>query len=349
MRTARFVPHLRAGITLVELLVVLTVISIILALALPALNRVREQSRRIHCVSNLRQIGIALARYHDVHQCFPWGAGVGDMLDETKPRRRFSAHAMLLPFLGYQHVYNAINFEVPPFHPDPFWNASRTALAGPNATAALAKIEVFICPSDSGVRKMDERGLHPWGHTNYRSCQGSNMDIFRGNGLFGTALVHSYRDVVDGTAFTAAFSEKLVGDDNPERISLLRDLFFNGQDHGDADGLRRWCRSVDPFSDPRVQHDSDTGQNWLEANMNWTRYNHVDTPNQKSCKNRWLTSFGAMMTATSAHTGGVNVLFADGHVAFVSETIDLGIWRAFGTHGGGEGIPADADQYVQQF
>lgn len=328
----------RRAFTLIELLVVLAIIGLLLALLLPAIAAARAAARRTQCRANLKQIGVALHSYHSAYQVLPFGAGADPTVDRTAPHRLYSAHSQLLPYLGYESAYNSINFLVRPFFPDPDATASRLALDGPNATAALIKIGLFLCPADTGSYEMDLRELHPWGHTNYRSCNGSTWSAGNGDGLFGQISSTRFAAVTDGLAHTAAFSEKLIGDDDRNRISPLTDLWFDGSDHGDQEGLLQWCRALKPESTPGLMQDSDTGQNWLRANMNWTRYNHVELPNQKSCKNRLLTIFGVSMVATSNHSGGVNVLLADGSVHFISDQLELRIWRALGTISGQEPI-----------
>lgn len=73
-----------------------------------------------------------------------------------------------------------------------------------------------------------------------------------------------------------------------------------------------------------------------------TLYNHIMPPNQPSCNfvAGTLSSVGSSVTATSLHPGGVNTLFADGHVQFVKESIDAKVWRAIGTRNGGEVVSA---------
>ncbi len=328
----------RRAFTLLELLVVLAIVGLLLALLLPAIAAARAAARRTQCRANLKQIGVALNSYHSAYQVFPFGAGADPNVDRSSPHRLYSALSQLLPYLGSEAVFNAINFQVPPFFPDPDATASRLALAGPNATAALTKIGMFLCPADSGGYEMDLRELHPWGHTNYRSSNGSTWSAGPGDGLFGQVSSTRFSDVLDGTSHTAAFSEKLIGDDDRKRIGVLTDLWFDGNDHGHQEGLNAWCRALEPESTPGLMQDSDTGQNWLRANMNWTRYNHVELPNRKSCKNRGLTVFGVSMAASSNHAGGVNTLFADGSVRFVTDEIELVVWRALGTIRGGESV-----------
>ena len=324
------------GMTLVEMLVVVAIIGLLLALAVPALIRARAAARAAACANNLRQLGIGLHAYHQTHRTLPYGAGPGDMILKDR-RRRFSALSLLLPYIGYENVYNLINFQLPPFWPDPNYNASTTALAGPNATAALSRIGLFLCPSDGGHERLRRAG-HPWGQTNYRTCMGSTWDIYAEDGLFPAFRGYSLDEVADGLSQTAAIAEKLVGDGSEAVVTWNRDFFPLMFDAGSSEGLREHCRQLDIMRYQNQYHDSDTGQNWLEANPNWTRYNHLDTPNQKSCKNRWLTTFGSLLAPTSNHGGYVHVLFADGSVHKITNDIQLDVWRALGTINGEESV-----------
>lgn len=111
----------RRGFTLPELLATLTVIGILVALLLPAVQTAREAARRMSCANNLSQIGVALHNYHDLHRVLPFGCGtdydgivssLGTLSD-----RRYSAHSQLLPQLDRAKVYQRIDFHVAPFHP----------------------------------------------------------------------------------------------------------------------------------------------------------------------------------------------------------------------------------------
>src|SRR5438128_8139769 len=94
----------RRAFTLIELLVVLAIIAILIALLVPAVQKVRDAAARVQCLSNLRQIGTALHNYHDVHKGFPpagtYGLGVGD----------WSIHARLLPFIEQEPLHRQIDF-----------------------------------------------------------------------------------------------------------------------------------------------------------------------------------------------------------------------------------------------
>lgn len=128
----------REAFTLIELLVVLAIIGILVGLLLPAVQYARESARRARCQNRLRQLGIALAAYHDAVGCLPFGyacdkrmPGCGGV---TGTAEMWSGLAMVLPQLGSEAIYNTLNFNLPPSHPA-------------NRTGVMASIELFVCPS----------------------------------------------------------------------------------------------------------------------------------------------------------------------------------------------------------
>jgi prepilin-type N-terminal cleavage/methylation domain-containing protein/prepilin-type processing-associated H-X9-DG protein len=328
MRTIR-----KQGITLIELLVVVAVIGVLAALLLPAVQHVRETSRRTQCTSHLRQIGVGLQNYQGAHRVFPFGVGAdADRAGSsfTSPdSRRFSLHSQLLPYLEQMPVYAMIDFRVQPFYPDTTGDPAVVTGQGPNEEAAQTHISVLLCPSDTNRLK------RPWGPTNYRSCNGSTWSGRRGDGMFGQVTAIRPADVKDGLSNTAAFSERIAGDDDRSHIDLDSDL-FGLPALWTEETLRNWCGELDEQQAASLPiQDSNGGMTWLEGNMNWTRYNHLLPPGRPSCKGE-KTWDGVAMTANSRHPGGVNVLWGDGAVRFVSETIDSATWTAVGTIAGGE-------------
>jgi prepilin-type N-terminal cleavage/methylation domain-containing protein len=103
----------RSAFTLIELLVVIAIISVLMAMLLPAVQKVREAANRGKCANNLKQIGIALHHYHDVFGMFPPGKGVvPGMPPAAMPR--WSPHARILPYIEQTNVYQQLDFNYPP-------------------------------------------------------------------------------------------------------------------------------------------------------------------------------------------------------------------------------------------
>ncbi len=330
----------RCGLTIIEILVVVFIIGVLIGLLMPAVQMAREASRRMSCSSNLKQIGLALSNYHSTHRVLPFGCGPDDdRLASTLGSlnaRRYSAHSQLLPFIDQQNVWETINFNIAPFHP--FINSgvgnieiiNSGGLAAENGAAAVTVIPTFICPSDI------DRLEIPWGHNNYRSCNGSSWQGRNGNGSFGQVSAVRFRDISDGLSNTALFSERCKGTPNQDSFDYLSDLYDIKGIWSEAT-FRDFCLSLSPETAQAYNQNIDSGQNWLEGNFNWTRYNHGVPPNRVSCKNGF-TWDGVFMAASSRHNGGVNMLLADGSARFVSESVDITIWNGLGTIGGGETV-----------
>src|SRR5438309_1124350 len=119
MRDVGTVPRRRGGFTLIELLVVIAIIAVLIALLLPAVQAAREAARRISCVNNLKQIGLALHNYHEASGTFPpgyasyWRLDSGDAgtaEDDLGPGWAWGS--MILPQMEQTPLYNAINFSL---------------------------------------------------------------------------------------------------------------------------------------------------------------------------------------------------------------------------------------------
>jgi hypothetical protein len=177
----------------------------------------------------------------------------------------------------------------------------------------------------------------PWGPNNYRACSGSSWDGRKGNGMFGQITSTRPRDVKDGLSHTAAFSERIRGDDDNSQIDLDSDLFGLAAPWTE-ETLRDWCAQLDEVQAAALPiQDSNGGMTWLEGNMDWTRYNHLLPPGSPACKGE-ITWDGVAMPANSRHRDGVHLLLGDGGVKFVGLSVDADVWRALGTTGGGETV-----------
>lgn len=324
----------RRGLTLIELLIAISIIGILIALILPAVQAAREAGRRLQCQNNLKQIGLALANYQTARGVFPFGVG------GAGPRGwlpRWSAHSQLLPWLEHEALFHSLNFDLVPWgHDDRF--------SPPNRTALGTQLSVFLCPSDwDGIG--EEFGL---AHNNYRACAGTklwNLTIGspagtgRNDGAFWFQSAVRPSAMRDGAAATALFSERCLGDSG--QADPRGDYYYWDEpsvelcDRSAPDRTRRYAFGQIEWS----------GQRWADGNMLYTRYQHVLTPNRPSC------NFGdddfsgpAVVTATSRHDGGVNLLSGDGAVHFVRDGIAPTVWRAMATIAGAEPVAPDYDR-----
>ena len=309
----------RKGFTLVELLVVIAIIGSLVGLLLPAVQAARESARRSQCGNHIKQLGAALHNYASTARGFPSGRNSNNI----------STHAFLLPFIEQVDLFSKID-------PTRTWN-------DPIHTAvASTKISTFRCPSDpaSGLPAF-------YGGNNYRFNQGSNIlwgnpptdpadpqfGMAAPNGIFYLDSRIRFEDILDGTSSTAAISEHGIGDFT-NGVSTRTDTFWPQTFPATPDEAARQCESLDPVN-LSFQRFSNVGGPWLYGYHSTTIYFHVSGPNQRSCM---YPPGRIMTTAKSDHAGGVILGMCDGSTRFISNNINLSVWRSIGTRGQGEVI-----------
>jgi prepilin-type N-terminal cleavage/methylation domain-containing protein/prepilin-type processing-associated H-X9-DG protein len=356
----------RSGFTLIELLVVIAIIGILIALLLPAVQKIREAAARMSCQNNLKQIGLASHNYESAAGYLPPGSA------DRPPGSSSEASilALVLPYMEQSNKYNQFDFN----------HDVNGSLS--NDAARKQDVKSYLCPSDGAGGGIDYGG-GLYGRSNYygnigttadtRSTESNRVGIF--NFQFGAALPDGSRkvtthvrilDISDGTSNTAMFSETkrstvnggswpVHGDAyNPTNIYLLPGTdagwspytpmfgpLFNQTTPGAIFvGMTYRCNSWDYGPTSRISY---RGWQYYRNIPEMQTYSHTVPPNYKGydCGDYSITM--AHIAARSFHTGGVNVGFADGSVHFISDTISFATWQALGTRAGGEVL--DSSQY----
>jgi prepilin-type N-terminal cleavage/methylation domain-containing protein/prepilin-type processing-associated H-X9-DG protein len=138
----------KTGFTLVELLVVIAIIGILIALLLPAVQAAREAARRAQCTNNLKQIGLALHNYHDVHNSFPFSVMVHVVSNQLQNAQGWGV--TVLPFMEQTALYSRYDSRFPPLSPAAIPNPLPNQQPFINIGVTSTVVPTFICPSAPG-------------------------------------------------------------------------------------------------------------------------------------------------------------------------------------------------------
>jgi len=309
----------RFGFTLIELLVVIAIIAILVALLLPAVQQAREAARRSSCKNNLKQLGLAMHNYHDVHTLFPYGHQQELYAGQTK--RRDCWFQRILPFIEQANKYDLYEgyASTNAYEGEYIHRITNNGIIGP--------IGVMSCPSDPNSPGRGGNGSTRAFQSNYAVCAGigsartidpttfiitvTNRNVANTNshtGLFYMNSASKMRDCKDGTSNTLLASEGIV---RSNTVAAWGELggHWGGAPHG-----------AFAFSAGEVPNSSvpDRVYSCKETLV-------PGAPNGAPCEDR-NAGGGRWNYARSYHTGGVQVALADGSVTFISENIDRQTW-----------------------
>ena len=298
-----------SGFTLIELLVVIAIIAILIALLLPAVQQAREAARRTQCKNNLKQLGIALHNYHDMHRTLP--PGYVSLYDgsgtDTGPGWGWCS--FLLPEMDQSTAYQRINFNL-------------GIESASNSNVRVLTFTAFQCPSDDlrnawSARRYDPATGAPLdvicdvGATNYVGMYGISEPGVDGEGIFFRNSKVNFKDITDGLSQTIA-----VG----ERSHRLGEATWTGSVTGAL-------LAGDP-SDGIGQLVPEHGSGMVLGHAG-ERHGPGDP---RSDANQFY----------SRHSGGgVQFLFADGHVSFLSSSLDYRTYLALSTRAASDTVNGD--------
>jgi prepilin-type processing-associated H-X9-DG protein len=238
---------------------------------------------------------------------------------------------LVLPYLDQSPRYNAINHS----------QNALLSLGTSNSTCLSLRCSSLLCPADPYVVSS---GWIPNGSSSYAGCIGSgaNSDITDAKGVFGSMRPLTYEGITDGSSSTAAVSEFLVG--VRQQTFPLRSLYKPDDYSSDgANNLSQFEARCTSLSRETPSEQSLKGKYWMLGSLAYTLYDNTLSINSPSCFNTVKSTYVHLaISASSLHPGGANVLFVDGHVKFVSQSISSSVWRAAGTRSGGEVISSEA-------
>jgi prepilin-type N-terminal cleavage/methylation domain-containing protein/prepilin-type processing-associated H-X9-DG protein len=295
----------RRAFTLVELLVVIAIIGVLVALLLPAVQAARESARRMKCQSNLKQLGLALQNYHDLHGRVPPG-GIHHQGSQSAGSSSWgpSWAVMILPMIEQGTLHSQYNFSV-----------IRTRDA-PNDKVSATTVPAYLCPSDPPKAE-------PWVNTtphargNY-ACNAGPASAFsvtefpRGvRGAFSPPFYWgtAFREVTDGLSNTVFLGEIIMG-----------------RESGDSRGA--WASPLGVFFSGTSGSSATPPSAPVPINGNALDDARRDRPARCSAPNtdRNLRCIADSDRPTHAlrsrHPNGVQILLGDGSVRFASNTVN---------------------------
>jgi prepilin-type N-terminal cleavage/methylation domain-containing protein len=357
----------RTAFTLIELLVVISIIAVLIALLLPAVQQAREAARRTQCRNNLKQLGLAFHNYLDAHRMTPLHEFryAADYAGGSGVAGYKSWYCGILPYVDQTPLYSMMNFSN-----GEGWSAF-VAGTSPQMQAARVQVPLFKCPSESQVNTT--QGINT-ANFNYVANAGRPRNLL----MPGTPSTHSaapppskgiismsrmtpggpystnwrattnrafgIADITDGTSNTAMLSESMVSNGTTQNRDNRRNLCYTNS---------AMIEQYDAYVDAVVRDGLSGAINWGD----WTQYKglswmysdawekhvyaHLFPPNTVNIAAYSSDTFRCFegdggITASSEHVGGVHLAMMDGAVRFVSNSVDLNVWWSIGTKAEGE-------------
>ena len=327
------------GFTLVELLVVIAIIGILIGMLLPAVQAVREASRRIACASNMRQMSIGMLNYESANGHFPPG-----IISDSRRNSGINWSAIILPFVEQEALFDRLQQQTDNFTtfttggPNPPFPRVWTDENGDTATEILP---IYHCPSDE---MGDENTVRPRSGGEFIDFHGKSNYV----GVIGPRAQGNTLTAANFVDFNQIFTDRsgpIPDDPTPDdvlfEIELPGMLFINSEvSFGEvADGASNTFLIGERDGGFIEDGEQRGAAVWCGANFSIWFSNCLGPTddNTEFTLNSVSTEFGGRNVAfSSLHPGGANFGRADGSIEFVPETINPVLYLRMGTKAGGE-------------
>jgi len=341
----------RSGLTLLELMVIVTIIAVSLGILLPAVQSGQRAAKRTVCLNNLKQCSLATLNYESGSMELPMGVGFrhrGKVMQSLP----FSGFVSLLPYIEACNVSPYGDFASPTVINGVQYPAYGVPLSESKYWLWELEIDSLICPSA-------EPSKSNFGRTSYAFCIGdvarniSQQETLRG--AYGYFKANRIDAITDGTSNTIGLVEIGGGDVRSATGGCL------------VDGKATWLDDLTQVGNGSYASTAKTigrGSHWADGRAGVGLANTILPPNSRSFRVKNTTTDDGVYSAASAHSGGVNVAFIDGSTHFIADDIDTGgsstltftteqiesgdgpasphgVWGALGTIGSGDIVDVD--------
>ncbi len=330
--TLRYRRVVRSAFSLVELLVVITIIGTLIALLLPAVQAAREAARSVQCANNLKQIALAAHNYHTAHNTFPPGLNQFLFPSQSTRYRGTSVFVFLLPYMEQANVGEGWDYGQP----------LNNTQGGRSARSATV-IPMLLCPSNRIVENPINTAERYYGMTSY-------------GGNAGSRSYHPDMAIIDGMLHTTGPASLPDANQQPVSLKMVRDgttstLFFGERDHHDPNfetfvGGVYWTSSLQTIGTwaaiggkKRIGDVTMSGHAPINYQQPFTFSNRGSANPSPDSRDDFTYYEDLRLCAWgSSHPGGANFALVDGSVRFIAETIPLLTLRALSTRDGNEPV-----------
>ena len=295
------------GFTLVELLVVIAIIGILVSLLLPAVQSAREAARRMECQNKLKQLGLALHNYHTAHNTFPAASSVSipEQCLSNNDCRGNPVYMAILPYLEQGVLESKYDYNQ---------NWGTFGWIDPDKDTSL---EIYHCPSATRFRQYPQRREYfvvTGGKV--ADAHSSRGDVFL-DGMFAMNQWRTIDEIRDGSSNTL-----LVG----ESVHVAKWGLGPGYGIADQGGPVAWWKSGGCNGSSNCATNTQSLGRAFRSTKHPINSNILPMADDEEND----APFG------SDHPGGCMFVFADGHVQFLSETLDTTTYQDLSTRAGGE-------------